>query len=115
MIAVMLTSIGTTAQTLKVQQGSVTYAFAANSDEMTYTDNGQTLTIQGKSFSVTDITGISIDDTEVSDSVVTVVYDGTSASVTIAGDIANDITATVSGAHVKLEQGKGIESGDGEV
>ena len=115
MIAVVLTSIGTTAQTLKVQQGSVTYAFAANSDEMTYTDNGQTLTIQGKSFSVSDITGISIDDTEVSDSVVTVVYDGTSASVTIAGDIANDITATVSGAHVKLEQSKGIESGDGEV
>ena len=44
MIAVVLTSIGTTAQTLNVQQGSVTYAFAANSDEMTYTDNGQTLT-----------------------------------------------------------------------
>ena len=92
------------AQTMNVQQGSVTYAFAANSDDMTYTNNGQTLTIQGKSFSTSDITKISIDESAVTNNTVSISYSGTSASVIIAGNVAPYVTATVSGAHVAISQ-----------
>lgn len=94
----------TFAQTLNVQQGSVTYAFTANGDDMTYSDGGQTLTIGGKAFTVSDITQITIDETKVSANLVSIVYDGSSAAVTIAGNVAPYVTATVSGAHVSISQ-----------
>ena len=115
LLATLLVSFATTAQTLKVQQGNVVYAYTANADDMTYTDNGQTLTILGKAFPTNSITAITIDATEVKDSTVAVTYDGNAATVTISGDIANDITANVSGAHVKLTQGTGIDTGASEV
>lgn len=92
------------AQTLNVVTGNATYAFVANGDDMTYTDNGQTLTIQGKSFAVSDISRIDIDETTVDANTVSVSYNGTSATVVIAGNVANYVTATVSGAHVAVEQ-----------
>lgn len=94
----------TFAQTLNVQQGSVTYAFTANGDDMTYSDGGQTLTIGGKAFTVSDITQITVDETKVSANLVSIVYDGSSAAVTIAGNVAPYVTATVSGAHVSISQ-----------
>ena len=65
-IILTLLTLAVQAQTMtvKTQQG-VSYLFTANGDDMTYTDNGQTLTIQGKSFSVGDIAGISIDESAV--------------------------------------------------
>ena len=92
------------AQTLNVVTGNATYACVANGDDMTYTDNGRTLTIQGKSFAVSDIGRIYIDETTVDANTVSVSYNGTSASVVIAGNVANYVTATVSGAHVAVEQ-----------
>ena len=92
------------AQTLNVVTGNATYAFVANGDDMTYTDNGRTLTIQGKSFAVSDIGRIYIDETTVDANTVSVSYNGTSATVVIAGNVANYVTATVSGAHVAVEQ-----------
>ena len=103
-LAFVLTTIGTTAQTLNVQQGSVTYAFTANSDDMNYTDDGQTLTIGGRSFAVNDITRITVDATSVTQNTVSISYDGTSANVVIPGNVASYVTATVSGAHVAISQ-----------
>lgn len=103
-LALVLATIGIEAQTLNVQQGSVTYAFTANVDDMTYTDNGQTLTIQGKVFSTQDISKITIDDTSVENNSVGISYSGTTASVVIAGNVANYVTATVNGAHVAISQ-----------
>ena len=90
--------------TVRTAQG-VSYVFTANSDDMTYSDNGKSLTIQGKAFSTSDITGISIDESVAAvKNTVTVNYDGTSASVLVAGNVAPYVTGTVNGAHVSLTQ-----------
>ena len=47
---------------------------------------------------------MTIDNTEVTDGTIGVVYDGTSAKVTVAGNIAQYVTPIVSGAHVSIAQ-----------
>ena len=92
------------AQTLNVKVGSVTYQFpASQTGEMTYA-NGETLTIMGKTFSLTDITAMTVDNSEVSDGTISVAYNGSTASVMVAGNIAQYVTPTVSGAHVSIAQ-----------
>ena len=101
--AVMLT-ITAGAQTLNVQVGSVTYLFpAAQTGEMTY-DNGTAVTIMGKTFALSEIDAMTVDNTKVTDNSVTVSYEGTTATVTIAGNVAQYVTPTVNGAHVSIAQ-----------
>jgi len=104
-IILALLTLAVQAQTItvKTQQG-VSYLFTANSDDMNYTDNGQTLTVQGKSFSVTDIENISIDMTAFEANTVSVNYDGTAATVAISGNVAPYVSATINGAHVSISQ-----------
>lgn len=95
---------GAGAQTMNVQVGNVTYAIPAETaGEMVYSD-GLSLTVLGRTFSVDEIDRIYVDDSEVADNTVTVVYDNSSAGVTIAGNIAQYVTADVSGAHVTVTQ-----------
>jgi hypothetical protein len=54
---------------------------------MTYSD-GTTLTILNKVFTLSEISSMTIDNTEVTDGTIGVVYDGASAKVTVAGNIA---------------------------
>ena len=104
LIISLLLAIAVQAQTLNVVVGSVTYQFPAEqAGEMTYAD-GTTLTILNKAFTLSDITKMYIDDTTVTDNQVGVVYSGTSAAVTVAGNVAQYITASVRGAHVNIEQ-----------
>ncbi len=99
----MLT-IAAEAQTLNVKVGNVTYLFpAAQTGEMTYAD-GTTVTIMGKTFTLSDISSMTVDNTEVTDGTIAVDYSGTSATVTIAGNIAQYVTPTMSGAHVSIAQ-----------
>ena len=101
--ALMLT-IAATAQTLNVKVGSVVYQFpASQAGDMTYSD-GTTLTIMGKAFTLSDISSMTIDNTEVTDNSIGVAYDGLSALVTVAGNVAQYVTPTVSGAHVSIAQ-----------
>jgi hypothetical protein len=103
MIAFVL-AIAAGAQTLNVKVGSVTYQFpASQTGEMTYA-NGETVTIMGKTFSLTDITAMTVDNSKVSDGMIGVSYDGSTASVTVAGNVAQYVTPTVSGAHVSIAQ-----------
>ena len=103
MITLVLT-IAARAQTLNVKVGSVTYQFpASQTGEMTYA-NGETVTIMGKTFSLTDITAMTVDNSKVSDGTIGVSYDGSTASVTVAGNVAQYVTPTVSGAHVSIAQ-----------
>ena len=102
-IALVLTTAAE-AQTLNVRIGSVTYQFpAAQTGEMIYED-GQTLTIMGKTFTLADIDGMNVDATEVTDNLVNVEYNGSSATVRVAGNVAQYVTPTVSGAHVSITQ-----------
>jgi hypothetical protein len=93
------------AQRLCVVEGNVTTQYtAAQAGEMTYADNGATLTIAGKTYTTSDIT-LNIDNNAAADdNTVTVSYDGSSATVIIAGNVAPYVTATVSGAHVSILQ-----------
>ena len=92
------------AQTLNVKIGNVTYQFpASQTGDMTYAD-GQTLTIMGKTFSLSDISAMTVDDKKVTDNLVEIAYNGTSATVTVAGNVAQYVTPTLNGAYVSIAQ-----------
>lgn len=92
------------AQTLNVYQGNTVYAFpAAQAGNMTYSQ-GKTLTIMGKTFALSDITRMTVDNTDVTDGTVSIAYDGDVATVTVAGNVAAYVTPTVTGAHVSIAQ-----------
>ena len=72
-IAALVLTIVAGAQTLNVQVGSVTYQFPASQcGDMIYQD-GTTLTILNKVFTLNDISNMTIDDTEVTDGTIGVV------------------------------------------
>ena len=80
LMALVLT-MAAVAQTLNVKVGSVTYQFpASQTGEMTYQD-GTTLTIMGKTFTLADIDAMTVDDSEVADGTINVNYDGGSTLV----------------------------------
>lgn len=96
--------LGTEAQTLNVVTGNITYAFpAAQTGNMTY-QGSETLTVMGKTFSVADITRMYVDDSSVTDNTVSVSYSSATATVTVAGNVAQYVTPTVTGAHVSIVQ-----------
>ena len=104
MIMVGLTAYSVCAQTLNVVTGDITYAFpAAQTGNMTY-QGSETLTVMGKTFSVADITRMYVDDSSVTDNTVSVNYSSTTATVTVAGNVAQYVTPTVTGAHVSIVQ-----------
>ena len=103
-IALVLT-IAASGQTLNVKVGSVTYQFpATETGEMTYA-NGQTVTIMGKTFTLADIDEMTVDNSEVTNNLVSVEYTTSSATVYVAGNVAQYVDATASGAHVTITQG----------
>ena len=112
------------AQTLNVVVGDVVYQFpAADAGTMNYSE-GSSLTVEHKTFAVSDITRMFVDATDVDSTTVSVVYEGSSAKVYVAGDIAHLVTPTISGAHVSIAQSDDVdreityslagESSDGE-
>ncbi len=104
LMTVGIASVGLEAQTLNVVTGNTTYAFSAvQTGDMTYQD-GETLTVQGRTFSVADITKMYVSDDEVTDNTVTVSYSGTTATVTVAGNIARYVSPTITNAHVSIVQ-----------
>ena len=114
-IVALVLTIAAEAQTLNVQVGSVAYQFpAAQCGDMIYTD-GTTLTIMNKTFNLSDITGMNIDQTAVTDNLVSIAYDGTSAMVTVAGNVAQYVTPTVDGAHVTIAQSNTAAVNDDEI
>ena len=104
-IIVFTLTVSGRAQTLNVNTGNVTYQFPAEqTGEMTFSD-GTTLTVMGKEFALDDIDCITLDDTEVTGNVVTVVYNTSDgAKVTVPGNVARYVAASVSGNHVTVSQ-----------
>lgn len=97
------------AQTMNVQLGAVTYQYsAAQAGKMLYAD-GSTLTIMDKVFTLTELSTMYVDDAIVKDNTVSVVYNESSAAVTVAGNVAKDLTISVSGAHVNIAQSADVE------
>ena len=104
-IVAMLTTVAAMAQTLNVNVGQVTDQYpAAQTGEMTYASGSQ-LTILNKTYQLSDITKMYTDETAVTDNQVNIVYNGSEALVYVAGNVAQYVSATVSGAHVTIIQG----------
>ncbi len=103
-LTALVLTIAATGQTLNVKMGSVTYQFpASQTGDMPY-ENGEAVTIMGKTFTLSEVDAMTIDDTEVTDNSVNISYDGTTATVTVSGNVAQWVTPTVDGAHVSIEQ-----------
>lgn len=93
-----------TAQTLNVQVGQVNYQFPADqAGVMTYAE-GTTLTIMNKVFTLADVATMYVDESAVKDNTVAVAYNGQTVAITVAGNVAQYLTITTSGAHVNIEQ-----------
>lgn len=108
LLTALALTVAASAQTLNVKVGNVTYQFpAAQAGDMIYTD-GTTLTIMDKVFTLTDISSMTVDATEVTDNTVGVVYDSSSAAITVAGNIAKYLTITQSNAHVSIVQSSDV-------
>lgn len=111
--AALLTMTGGTlalqAQTVNIVSGNVTYALpAAQVGDMVYAD-GSTLTFMGCTLALADISEIYFDNTPVTDNTVTVTYNGSEAHVVVAGNVAQYVTPTISGAHVTLVQDAAVD------
>ena len=104
MIFVLAVCTLTTAQTMHIQVGQVTYQFPAEqTGQMNYTD-GTTLTVMDKVFTLSELSSMYVNDATVEDNTVSVVYNEASAAVTVAGNVAKYLTVSVSGAHVNIAQ-----------
>ena len=104
-ISIQLSAIGLlTAQTLNVQVGSVTYQFPASQAGVMPFSDGTTLTVMNKAFTLSEVSNMYVDETAVTDNLVSIVYSSSSASVTVAGNVAQYVTPTINGAHVTIAQ-----------
>ncbi|MBQ7472483.1 MAG: carbohydrate-binding domain-containing protein [Prevotella sp.] len=108
-IAVWFSALGATSQSMKVNAGSVSYVHSsAHTGDMTFTD-GTKLTIEGVTYNLSDVTSMEVTSESVADNTVSVVYNGNSAAVTIAGNVARYMTASVNGAVVSIVQSADLQ------
>lgn len=100
------------AETLNVKLGNVVYSFPAEQMGHAIINNGgESVTIMDKTIPTVDITRMYVDQNNVIDNTVNIVYNDSEATVTIAGNIAAYISAEVTGADVRLSQSADV-SGD---
>ncbi|MBQ9143765.1 MAG: carbohydrate-binding domain-containing protein, partial [Paludibacteraceae bacterium] len=92
------------AQTLNVQVGQVNYQFPADQAGVMNYAEGTTLSIMNKVFILADVATMYVDESAVKDNTVAVEYNGETAAITVAGNVAQYLTITASGAHVNIEQ-----------
>ncbi len=115
LISALVLTIAATGQTLNVKVGNVIYQYpASQTGEMTYAD-GSKLTIMGKTFSLSDIDAMTVDNSEVENNRVTVEYDASSAKVYVAGNVAKYVSPTINGAHVSIAQSNTSAVDDDEI
>ena len=110
LLTALVLTIAAGAQTLKVTTTNGTYQYPAS--EMTENTSalfsgGTTLTIGNDVFNISDIISIEVvssQESGVEDNTVVIVYNGSTATVTMADNVSNYVTAEVSGAHVSITQ-----------
>ena len=67
------------AQTLNVKVGEVTYAHMAEQTGDMLFDNGSTLTVQGKTYQLAEVTSVTVNNNRVADNTIAVNYQGAKA------------------------------------
>ena len=103
-LTVLIPTMAADAQTLNVRLGNVTYQFPASQTGVMDYAEGKSISIMGKTFAIAGIDAMTVDETQVNDNTVNVHYEGATATVTIAGNVAQYVDAAVNGAHVTINQ-----------
>ena len=102
-LALAGTTLTAAAQTLRIEQGSVTTAFDASTmGEAVFTSGNTSFTIGGKTYDIANVDRMTINATPVAAATVGVVYNGNSAQVELSGDLAPYLTVVVEGANVNI-------------
>lgn len=116
-LATTMVIIAATVQTLNVRLGEVIYQYATDQvGRMNLSSNGTIATILNKVFNLGEVDEMYIDESPVTDNMVYVDYDGTSAEVRVAGNIAQYIDVIANGAHVAIIQSSDFPGDDlGEI
>ena len=114
-IATLLTGMAAAAQTLNVTTGGTTYQFPADQTGTMTFSGGTQMTIIGKTFDISQIGKMWTDDSSLKDNNVNIQYNGTEALVYVAGNIAQYVDVTISGAHVSIAQSSMVDDTVGEV
>ncbi|MBQ3631516.1 MAG: carbohydrate-binding domain-containing protein [Prevotella sp.] len=113
--ATALVAMAMTAQTLNVEMGQVTYQIpAAQAGEMIYQD-GKTITIINKVYTLSDITRMYIDTTAVDDNTIHVDYDDFTSKVFVPAHVAPYVTVICRGGHVSILQSDNVDDNVGEI
>lgn len=109
--------IAATVQTLNVRLGEVIFQYATDQvGRMELSESGTIATILNKVFNLDEVDEMYLDESEVTDNMVYVDYDGTSAEVRVAGNIAQYIDVVANGAHVAIIQSDDFPGDDlGEI
>ena len=120
MISLVLT-IAAMGQTLKITTSSGTKTYSAadltSSSPATF-NNGTTLTVGNDVFTISDIMRVEVvrsQESGVEANTVNIVYNGSTATVTMADNLAAYVTAEVSGAHVTITQSNTTAIDDDEI
>lgn len=113
--AAVLGICGVSAQTMNLSQGNVIYSYPAATMGEAVVSDGKTISIGGTDFNISDLSEMYVDNSTVEDNTVTVAYSEGSATVTIAGNVARYVSATVDGAHVKIVQSSETGDASGEI
>ncbi len=103
-LASILLTMAAGAQTLNVNtsDGTIWQFPAASTGDMTYS-NGTTLTIMGKTFTLSNVSSMNVDNSTVTNNLVSVAYSTSgSATVTVAGNVAQYVTPSIDGNHVTI-------------
>lgn len=103
-IAALMLTIAAWAQTLNIKVGNVTYQLPANmTGEMTYTD-GTTLTVNGRDFTLVDISSMTIDNKVSSDIKVSIPDEQQTGFEAVYATIpSNEWKALTSGLHLNFQ------------
>lgn len=97
-------SAATSYATMNVVAGNLTVDYNASDVGTMTVGDGTTLTIAGKTYTLTDLSSITFDNTVQTAATVNVTYSGTTATAAVAGDVAALLTATLSAADVAFVQ-----------
>ena len=108
-VIVLVLTIAAAGQTLKITTSSGTKEYQASqvtaNSPASFT-GGTTLTVGNDVFTISDITNMVVvsSTSDAEDNTVNILYNGSTATVTMADNVSNYVTAEVSGAHVTITQ-----------
>ena len=95
-------------QSVNVVKGNVAYSFNTEGTGLMNYSNGNTLTILGNNFNLSEIDKITVTDEVMDDNTVLVEYNESSAQVSVAGNLTPYIEAQISGGHVTVTQSEDV-------